>query len=78
MSLQPYVENAEHRLWRTDLRLGRNIYVLISNDITKPMEHDPLIGVMETSSLAEDVVQTHNALILKFGKRYPQALDSLE
>lgn len=77
LSLQPYIDNAEDRLWRTDLKTGRNVYVLLSNDVTRPSEADPMIGVMETSALAEDVVTTHNTLVLKFGKRYPTTLESL-
>lgn len=66
------------RLWRTDYKLGRNIYVLLSNDTTKPSPQDPLIGSMETSELAEMVVDTHNKLVLKFGRRFLKALESEE
>lgn len=62
------------RLWRTDLQLGRNIYALLSNDVEMPSERDPLIGVMETSELAEDVVNTHNDAIKKYGRFYRRIL----
>lgn len=68
------LNNPENRMWRTDLALGRSIYALLSNDIDKPSSQDPLIGVMETSSLAEDVVDTHNNALRKFGRRYPRIL----
>ncbi len=77
MSFQQYIDTAQDRLWRTDLALGRNVYVLLSNDSAKPSENDPLIGVMESSALAEDIVQTHNVLVRKFGKRYPISLEQL-
>ena len=51
------VRSAELRYWRTDLQLGRSIYVLLSNDPDVPSPKDPLIGVMESSALAEDVVK---------------------
>lgn len=62
------------RLWRTDLQLGRSIYALLSNDVEKTSSMDPLIGVMETSELAEDVVNTHNDAMKKFGRRYRKVL----
>jgi len=54
--------------------VGRNIYALLSNDVTKTSTQDPLIGTMETSELAEIVVETHNKVLLKFGRHYLKAL----
>ena len=68
------LNNPGERLWRTDFRLGRNIYALLSNDVAKPSPQDPLVGVMETSELAENVVDTHNLVITKFGRHYLKAL----
>ena len=68
------LNNPEERLWRTDFRLGRSVYALLSNDVKKPSSQDPLIGVMETSELAELVVDTHNKVLLKFGRHYLKAL----
>lgn len=72
------IPKPQERLWRTDLKLGRNIYALLSNDETKISEHDRLIGSMETSSLAEDVVTTHNAALKQFGRHYPKRLGRTE
>lgn len=72
--MPPLVDDPENRLWRTDLRRGRGIYALLSNDVTKPSEYDPLIGVMEASELAENVVDTHNRALTRFGRRYLKAL----
>ncbi len=72
------IKNPDGRFWRTDLKVGRNIYVLMSNDIARASDVDQLIGVMETSELAEDVVQTHNAALRKFGRRYQRALNEEE
>lgn len=68
------LNNPGERLWRTDIRMGRNIYALLSNDIKKPSGQDPMVGVMETSELAEMVVDTHNKVLLKFGRHYLKAL----
>ena len=68
------LSNPGERLWRTDFRLGRNIYALLSNDVARPHHQDPLIGTMETSELAEIVVDTHNGVITKFGRHYRKAL----
>lgn len=68
--------NPETRLWRTDMKRGRSIYALVSNNTMKPSEHDPIIGVMETSELAEDVVDTHNRAVAKFGRHYLKALST--
>ena len=70
------LSNPGERLWRTDYRLGRNIYALLSNDTTKPHQQDPLIGTMETSELAEIVVETHNKAVLKFGRHYLKVLSA--
>lgn len=64
------VKDVDSRLWRTDLKTGRNLYVLLSNDPDNPSERDPIIGVMESSSLAEDVVHSHNGLLHRYGRRY--------
>lgn len=71
------LNNPEERFWRTDAKLGRNIYALISNDITKPSENDPLVGSMETPTLAEDVVDTHNSVLSMYGKPYLKRLTRL-
>ena len=68
------LNNPEERLWRTDIKTGRNIYMLLSNDVRKQSGQDPMIGVMETSELAEIVVDTHNRVLLKFGRHYLKAL----
>ena len=64
------------RMWRTDLRLGRNIYALLSNNVERPSPQDPLVGVMETSELAEVVVDTHNKAITKYGRHFLKALST--
>lgn len=74
MSTEPSLKNVELRYWRTDLRLGRNVYALLSNDPDTPMSTDPLIGVMETTALAEDVVNSHNGLLTRYGRRYPERI----
>lgn len=68
------INNVEERFWRTDPRLGRNIYGLVSNDPNSSSNSDPLIGVMESTTLAEIVVNTHNDLLEKYGRRYPEYL----
>ena len=68
------IKNVKERLWRTDLRLGRNVYALISNDPEAPSETDPLIGVMETTALAEDVVNAHNGLLTRYGRKYAERI----
>jgi len=35
-----------------------------------------MIGTMETSELAEIVVETHNKVVLKFGRHYLKALST--
>lgn len=68
------VNNVELRFWRTDLAKGRNIYALLSNDPKTTSISDPLIGVMETTTLAENVVNTHNDLLEKYGRKYVDRL----
>jgi hypothetical protein len=68
------LNNPGDRLWRTDFKLGRNIYALLSNNVSRPSPQDPLVGVMETSELAENVVDTHNRVITKYGRHYLRAL----
>lgn len=68
------IKNVEHRFWRTDLRKGRNIYALISNDPEIPSETDPYIGTMESTFLAEDVVNSHNGLLDRYGRRYSERI----
>jgi len=64
----------ESRFWRTDDQQGRKIYALMSNDPTRPHELDPYIGSMETANSAQDVVDTHNGVLTRFGRRYPETL----
>jgi hypothetical protein len=64
----------EERFWRTDLKTGRSVYALVSNDPNTPSETDPLIGVMETSAMAEDVVNSHNGLLERYGRKYPERI----
>lgn len=68
------MNNPEERLWRTDTKRGRGIYALLSNDLSKISRYDPLVGVMESSELAEIVVDTHNRVLMKFGRHYLKAL----
>ena len=70
------LKNPEQRYWRTDLRLGRNIFALLSNDPEDPSDQDPMIGTMESTGMAEDVVNTHNAALTKYGRRYLTALQT--
>lgn len=70
------LKNPSERLWRSDMRRGRSVYALLSNDVTKPSDQDPLIGVMETSEVAENIVDTHNQVLLKFGRHYLKALST--
>lgn len=70
------VTNPIERLWRTDYKIGRNVYALISNDVKRPSPQDPLIGTMESTELAENVVDTHNQAIIKFGRHYIKALST--
>lgn len=68
------LKNPEQYYWRTDFDLGRTVYALISNDPDAPSIHDPMIGVMESTALAEDVVNTHNGALQRYGRKYPQRL----
>lgn len=68
------IKSAEMRYWRTDLQLGRNVYALLSNNPEVPSVSDPLIGVMESTALAEDVVNSHNGLLARYGRRYQKAV----
>jgi hypothetical protein len=69
-----HLADAGDRFWRTDLQLGRSVYALVSNNVDAPSEMDPLIGVMESSEMAEDVVNTHNAVVRLYGRHYRRAL----
>lgn len=73
-----FLNNPEERYWRTDLKRGRSIYALVSNDTSKPSEYDPQIGVMETSELAEIIVDVHNKSLAKYGRHYLKALSTEE
>ena len=65
----------EDRFWRTDLhKAGRRIFALKSNDVELPSEDDPLIGVMDTTQMAEDVVDTHNNALKKYGRHFRRVL----
>lgn len=68
------IKDPEMRLWRTDIKRGRGIYALISNDLEAPSEFDPLVGVMESSELAEMVTDTHNRALTKYGRHFLKAL----
>lgn len=68
------LRNPGDRLWRTDLKLGRSIYALLSNDVERWSPRDPLVGVMESSELAETVVDTHNSVLQKYGRHYRKVL----
>lgn len=72
------IRHVEQRFWRTDPRLGRNIYALLSNDTNVTSPSDPLIGVMESSALAEGVVNVHNDLLKKYGRNYSERLRTAE
>ena len=72
----PPLKDPDQRLWRTDLKRGRGVYALISNDVTKPSEYDPLVGVMESMELAENIVDLHNKALTKFGRHYLKALEA--
>lgn len=63
----------EQRMWRTDER-GRAIYALITNDPRRPLAEDPMLGVMESSIVAEDVISTHNGALARYGRRYGRIL----
>jgi len=67
----------EQRMWRTDKR-GLGIYALISNDPRRPSEDDPMLGSMESSIVAQDVISTHNGALARYGRRYGSVLASAE
>jgi hypothetical protein len=50
--------------WRVGRKVGRTIYAQIGPE---PSDDDVLIGVMDTSALAEDAVQAHNAQLTPWG-----------
>lgn len=64
------ISKPSERLWRTDLKIGRNIYALLSNDVSKPSEQDQLIATAESSEVAEHAVEVHNAVLTMFGRNY--------
>jgi hypothetical protein len=64
-------------MWRTDER-GRAIYALLSNDPRKPSNDDPIIGTMESSIVAADVISTHNGALARYGRRYARVLAKAE
>lgn len=68
------LSNPGERFWRTDYRTGRNIYALLSNDVTKTSQQDPLIGTMDNTELAEIVVDTHNLALKKYGRHFRRVL----
>ena len=76
MPIDVPLRNITERLWRTDIRLGRNVYALLSNDVRRPSQQDPLIGTMESSEIAENVVDTHNRALMKYGRHYLKVLAS--
>lgn len=69
------IDDPQNRVWRTGSGTNANeIYALVYNDVTKPTRNDPLIGSMDTSELADNVVDTHNRVLRKFGRHYVKAL----
>lgn len=64
------VKDQDKRFWRTDFKTGRSIHALLTNDPELPSENDPLLGVMETTAMANLVVDSHNALLKRYGRRY--------
>lgn len=62
--------NPQERFWRTDERRGRGLYALISNDTTKPSEHDPLVATAESYDLAEMLVDVHNSVLKLYGRNF--------
>jgi hypothetical protein len=44
-------------VWRTGRRVGRTIYAQL---LDQPGDNDPLIGVMDTTTLAAAAVHAHN------------------
>lgn len=76
----PLIVDPEKRLWRTgsSTEKGNEIYALIYNDPTKPSRNDVLIGQMDTTELAEIVVNVHNLVVAKFGSHYEKMLQGME
>lgn len=73
------LNNPHERMWRTDTgKLGREIYALLSNNVSRPSPNDPLVGVMESSELAENVVDLHNQVLTRFGRHYQRVLNADE
>lgn len=70
------IDDPAARVWRTSNRVneGHLIYAMIFNDISKPSKDDVLVGSMDSSELAEGVVDMHNRLLKKYGRHYPKAL----
>jgi hypothetical protein len=52
----------EKRPWRVGQKVGRTIYALVAEE---PSDHDLLVGVMDTRSLAAEAVRAHNALLFR-------------
>ncbi len=48
--------------WRTGRKVGRTIYAQIGSE---PSDEDRLIGMMDTPSLAEEAVRSHNVTLRK-------------
>jgi hypothetical protein len=46
--------------WRTGRKIGRTIYSQVGD---QPSDHDPLIGLMDTGTLADHAVKAHNAVL---------------
>lgn len=69
------IEDPQNRLWRAGSREhGNEIYALIHNDVTKPSRNDVLIGSMDTSDLADNIVDMHNRVLTRYGRHYIRAL----
>lgn len=71
MSRSPYKPNPQK--WRVGRKVGRTIY---RQEGDQPSDSDPLIGMMDTRELAEEVVdavnrlEDANALIRSFAALY--------
>lgn len=69
------VTDPENRLWRVGQgESGNEIYALVYNDVTRPTRNDVRLGVMETTDLADMVVNMHNQVLRKFGRHAASAL----
>lgn len=70
------IDDPKTRLWRTGSRNtnGNEIYALIYNDVTRPSRDDVLIGEMDTSEIAEYIVDVHNRVLRRFGRHYVKGL----